>query len=42
MIYIYIHGKLGVTKDESLGTEYLKLVASAGHLKAIKTLQKFF
>ncbi len=37
---LYIHGKLGVTKNVPLGTKYLKLAALSNQPKAIEILQK--
>ncbi|CAI2170749.1 13593_t:CDS:2 [Funneliformis geosporum] len=37
---LYIHGKLGVPKDELLGKKYLKLAALSNQPKAIEILQK--
>ncbi|CAG8522749.1 5382_t:CDS:2 [Funneliformis mosseae] len=37
---LYIHGKLGVSKDELLGKKYLKLAALSSQPKAIEILQK--
>ena len=37
---LYMHGKLGVAKNEKLGTKYLKLAALCNQPKAIEILQK--